>query len=567
MNEQEQGPQGHDEQGREPDKKRDKSGRRGRISMICALAIVVVGVAFIAGARMVLGDSAATPFPLPGKAEVDAGIVAFDHDAGEDGAGLFANGDRVLEVQVSGLQEGESAAAKNTRCLQDVIDEVSERGGGTVHIPAGDYYFAVGGAYERGHYAIEARNNVAIVGAGADETTLMPLGTWEETRRHRNGIDMFWFDGVETGEYLVNADFFDLTVDGLFARGAEDGYNASGKGFFFKLFRDCDWENVVVKGTDGTGFGVDFPIDCTIKNCIAIGCGKNATVESAGASGFGIGVGYSPSESILIEGCTSYDNTKYGFFFEHQSIFGGSDFNAVRSRGFVVRDCYASGNLYNFGGNRAYDVSYESCVSGISDDSSREAYTRHAYMLEDHTVRISYSDCSVEQSCNDVSSSDAYYEAVRWALDNGVVESGSSDVHAFRPNDVTTRGEAAVMLWRLEGWPGDLALGPVVAASAPTSDVAATDYCADAVRWLKEIGLTGTDEFRPNDPVTRAEAITLLWRLETGGSSESVEPYYAHAFTWAVDNGIMTSAQAADPQHEITRGEAAMFIYAYATLE
>ena len=94
--------------------------------------------------------------------------------------------------------------------------------------------------------------------------------------------------------YLINADFSDFVIDGDSVRGgiatAGGQYLTDGKGFMINLFSNCDWNNVVVKNTDATGFGVDCPINSTIRNCKAINCGKAATTSDNGASGFGIGI-------------------------------------------------------------------------------------------------------------------------------------------------------------------------------------------------------------------------------------------------------------------------------------
>lgn len=549
---------------------------------------MIAGLAVIGGVRLVFGEEPFERIPLLGGASTYAGasadeagaLDALEGDRGNAPADLFGSAPAGYEVTASELMEGDKAAYENTRYLQHVIDAVSEAGGGVVHLPAGTFRFAAGGSYDDGDYAIAARSNVAIVGAGREDTTLMPVGNWALTGKYRNGVDMFWYDGMSTDTYLANADFADLTVDGIAARGSVSHYNASGKGFFFKLFRDCDWNNVAVKNTDGTGFGVDFPIACTLIDCVATGCGKIANENSVGASGFGIGVGYSSDESILIENCFSRDNTKYGFFFEHQSLFR-REFRATEAAGFVVRGCVASGNLYNFGGNRAYDIRYESCVSAVSDDDRREAYTSHAYMLERNTVRVTFEQCAVDQSMSDVNPSDACYDAVRWALDSGIVEAGSDNVHAFRPDDAATRREAAFMFWRLAGWPGDVLIGPESETTPAAADVPAKDPCAEAVRWLRGEGYSIGETFRPDDTVTNAEAATLLWRYagEPGDSGEAgaageaksaalpgTAPYYAGALTWAVKSDIMTSYQASLPFAPVSRAELVQMVYRFSQM-
>jgi hypothetical protein len=135
------------------------------------------------------------------------------------------------------------------------------------------------------------------------------------------------------------------------------------------LFRNCHWKNVTVRYTDATGFGVDCSMDSSITNCTAIGCGKAATSESTGASGFGIGYGYAPGEHIEIRDCTSRDHAKFGFFFEHQGRFDPQRYDPQNQGSFVVIGCDASGNLYYFGGIRAENVTYRQCTAADATGS------------------------------------------------------------------------------------------------------------------------------------------------------------------------------------------------------
>ena len=94
-----------------------------------------------------------------------------------------------------------------------------------------------------------------------------------------------------------------------------------------------------------------------------MGCGKAATLESGGASGFGIGFGYSEDESIVISDCASEKNKKFGFFLEHQGRFNREKYSAVPIGKFIVKNCFASENLFGFGGINASNTVYEECVS------------------------------------------------------------------------------------------------------------------------------------------------------------------------------------------------------------
>ncbi len=410
------------------------------------------------------------------------------------------------------LEEGYDAADANTRTLQEAIDRASDTAG-EVRLAPGVFYFRPAHKTTMGDYVIAMRDNVSIVGSGMGATVLKPLGVYSSTGEAPHGIDMFYYDGLLTGTYLERACFADFTIDGSSTQGDPEQYNASGKGFFFKLFRSCSWDRVEVANTDGTGFGADFPIDCTMKNCVAWKCGKNATSDSAGASGFGVGTGFSNDESMMIENCVSHDNAKFGFFFEHQTIFNTPRMEATSARGFQVRNCGASGNLVNFGGNRANDVRYVDCVSGTAHAAAQEEYTAYAFRFMNHSTRITVEDAVIDQFYEDVSPDDACYEAISWALRRNIAEVGRANKGLFRPNDQALRGEVALFIWRYAGRPGEVLFGPDPVLEWPLPDVSEQAYYADAVRWLVADGITRSEQFRAHDALMRGELVSLLWRF------------------------------------------------------
>ena len=476
-------------------------------------------------------------------------------------------------VVAEGLSEDPGMARENSLYLQRLISRMSYLGGGTVELPAGRFCFAAVGEHAAGDYAIKMRDDVKILGAGMEETVLMPVGVWAETGDYEHGVDMFVHFGVEEGDYLENADFEKFTIDASLTCGNPDAYNASGKGFFFKLFKDCDWRNVAVKNTDGTGFGMDFPINSTLDDCLASGCGKNATSEDVGASGFGIGTGYSELESIVIRNCEAYDNTKFGFFFEHQTRFD-SDIEALSAAGFAVVDCSASGNLYNFGGARAHDVTYERCVSELSEDIDREVYTVRAFCFENHSCRTSVLDCTVEQRFADVSPDDACYEAAVWALSESLIESGawSNGEMLFHAERDMLRAEAVALLWRYAGRPGGVLPGGSPDVPENHVDVLSTDYYADAVLWMSSIGDATLTEFRGEDPITQAELITMMWRmagkpeaeLDAGDLGAGSGAYYADALAWACEQGLAPEDLISfEPDRVCSRAEVVVLLHSY----
>ena len=108
------------------------------------------------------------------------------------------------------------------------------------------------------------------------------------------------------------------------------------------------------------------------------------------------------------------------------------------------------------------------------------------------------------------------------------------------------------------------------------ADVPANSYYADAVSWAAKNGITGgigNGLFGPNQPCTRAQIVTFLWRAagapEPKGTVSfadiSADSYYAQAVAWAVENGITAGVGNGrfDPNSTCTRGQIATFLYRY----
>ena len=101
-----------------------------------------------------------------------------------------------------------------------------------------------------------------------------------------------------------------------------------------------------------------------------------------------------------------------------------------------------------------------------------------------------------------------YYDAVLWAVENGITK-GTSDT-TFSPNMTCTRAQIVAFLWRSEK-------SPAVGTANPFADVKSTAYYADAVLWAVKENITkGTTSttFSPDADCTRAQIVTFLWRCK-----------------------------------------------------
>lgn len=181
-------------------------------------------------------------------------------------------------------------------------------------------------------------------------------------------------------------------------------------------------------------------------------------------------------------------------------------------------------------------------------------------------VEVSFQEIVIEPDnpFTDVSTSDYYYDAVLWAVKNGVTNGTSATT--FGPNMAVSRAQMVTFLWRAHG-------SPKATGTNPFTDVSTSDYYYDAVLWAVANGVTnGTSAttFSPDTAVTRSQAVTFQWRAAgspvVSGSSfgdVATDAYYVNAVTWAVANGITngTGGNTFSPDVVVSRAQAVTFLY------
>ena len=116
---------------------------------------------------------------------------------------------------------------------------------------------------------------------------------------------------------------------------------------------------------------------------------------------------------------------------------------------------------------------------------------------------------------NDVRTGDYYYEAVLWAVENGVTKGTSATT--FGSKNTCTRRDVVTFLWRAAGEPEP------ASAENRFEDVPEDDYYTKAVLWAVERKITsGVDgtHFAPKDFCTRAEIVTFLYRANQAGGNK-----------------------------------------------
>ena len=116
--------------------------------------------------------------------------------------------------------------------------------------------------------------------------------------------------------------------------------------------------------------------------------------------------------------------------------------------------------------------------------------------------------------------------------------------------------------------------------TSPFSDVSTSAYYYEAVKWAQKKGITGgigNGLFGPNQPCTRAQIVTFLWRAAGSpvvnyamNMSDVPEgSYYAEAVRWALSEGITTGTteNTFSPDSECTRAQAVAFLFRYTASE
>ncbi len=227
------------------------------------------------------------------------------------------------------------------------------------------------------------------------------------------------------------------------------------------------------------------------------------------------------------------------------------------------------------GGSVTIDVPFEWSMKGLLrayyiDDNGNKSAIDVTYKNGVATLVLNHFSTYVVEavdalSFTDVSVKEYYFDAIAWAVKNAITEGVNDTI--FAPGASCTRAQMVTFLWRANGSPE-----PTV-TELPFTDVAVDAYYAKAVLWAVENGITtGTSDttFDPDGVVTRAEAVTFLWRAAGNPAADGnlfadVEStkYYAEAVRWAVANGVTKgiSNTSFAPGSACTRAQIVTFLY------
>ena len=463
----------------------------------------------------------------------------------------------------------------------------------------------------KGNFTGTASKDFAIAQAylSVENQTVTHFRTETDAKSFAVPADMFLADEKETGFTITVTDY---AGDEIFTTApAVDGSNVNyqlngtvGTAFVevkvkpdssnyvnasFKLtFVVNDKENVSgsISFPDGsavyTGTGIKYE-NATISGysgTLRYGYTPNAsTGASLDASGLPLTVG-TYTVAVTFNSDASFGYKTATFTITKATPTGTPGYTKLETSGKTLADAKLTVGTIRPAGTIAWDLP----LTTVLEDGKAYAWTftpndTHNYAILTGTL-VPYVDDGMDYipgviggntgsfNFHDVSRLDYFYDAVKWAAENGIA-SGTGR-YTFSPNAVCTRAQTVTFLWRAAGSP--LPRYRV----CPFTDVNPRDYYYDAVLWAVEQGITtglNATTFGPDVTVTRGQVATFLYRAASAAKPNTFSPftdvkttaYNYDAILWAYDNRITTgtSDTTFSPDAYCTRAQIVTFLYRY----
>lgn len=325
------------------------------------------------------------------------------------------------------------------------------------------------------------------------------------------------------------------------------------------------YENATISGYSGT---------------LRYGYTPNAsTGASLDASGLPLTVG-TYTVAVTFNSDASFGYKTATFIITKATPTGTPGYTKLETNGKTLADAKLTVGTIRPAGTIAWDLP----LTTVLEDGKAYAWTftpndTHNYTILTGTL-IPYVDDGMDYipgviggntgsfNFHDVSRLDYFYDAVKWAAENGIA-SGTGR-YTFSPNAVCTRAQTVTFLWRAAGSP--LPRYRV----CPFTDVQPSDYYYNAVLWAVEQGITtglNANTFGPDVTVTRGQVATFLYRAASAAKPNTFNPftdvkttaYNYNAILWAYDNRITTgtSDTTFSPDASCTRAQIVTFLYRY----
>lgn len=463
----------------------------------------------------------------------------------------------------------------------------------------------------KGNFTGTASKNFAIAQAylSVENQTVTHFRTETDAKSYAVPADMFLADEKETGFTITVTDYDgdEIFTTAPAVNGTNVNYQLNGtvgtafvevkvkpdssnyaNASFTLTFVVNDKENVSgsISFPDGsavyTGTGIKYE-NATISGysgTLRYGYTPNAsTGASLDASGLPLTVG-TYTVAVTFNSDASFGYKTATFTITKATPTGTPGYTKLETSGKTLADAKLTVGTIRPAGTIAWDLP----LTTVLEDGKAYAWTftpadTHNYTILTGTL-VPYVDDGMDYipgviggntgsfNFHDVSRLDYFYDAVKWAAENGIA-SGTGRYN-FSPDAVCTRAQTVTFLWRAAGSP--LPRYRV----CPFTDVNPRDYYYDAVLWAVEQGITtglNATTFGPDVTVTRGQVATFLYRAASAAKPSTFNPftdvkttaYNYNAILWAYDNRITTgtSDTTFSPDAYCTRAQIVTFLYRY----
>ena len=463
----------------------------------------------------------------------------------------------------------------------------------------------------KGNFTGTASKDFAIAQAylSVENQTVTHFRTETDAKSYAVPADMFLADEKETGFTITVTDYAgdEIFTTAPAVNGTNVNYQLNGtvgtafvevkvkpdssnyaNASFTLTFVVNDKENVSgsISFPDGsavyTGTGIKYE-NATISGysgTLRYGYTPNAsTGASLDASGLPLTVG-TYTVAVTFNSDASFGYKTATFTITKATPTGTPGYTKLETSGKTLADAKLTVGTIRPAGTIAWDLP----LTTVLEDGKAYAWTftpadTHNYTILTGTL-IPYVDDGMDYipgviggntgsfNFHDVSRLDYFYDAVKWAAENGIA-SGTGR-YTFSPNAVCTRAQTVTFLWRAAGSP--LPRYRV----CPFTDVQPSDYYYNAVLWAVEQGITtglNATTFGPDVTVTRGQVATFLYRAASAAKPNTFSPftdvkttaYNYDAILWAYDNRITTgtSDTTFSPDAYCTRAQIVTFLYRY----
>lgn len=463
----------------------------------------------------------------------------------------------------------------------------------------------------KGNFTGTASKNFAIAQAylSVENQTVTHFRTETDAKSYAVPADMFLADEKETGFTITVTDYDgdEIFTTAPAVNGTNVNYQLNGtvgtafvevkvkpdssnyaNASFTLTFVVNDKENVSgsISFPDGsavyTGTGIKYE-NATISGysgTLRYGYTPNAsTGASLDASGLPLTVG-TYTVAVTFNSDASFGYKTATFTITKATPTGTPGYTKLETSGKTLADAKLTVGTIRPAGTIAWDLP----LTTVLEDGKAYAWTftpadTHNYTILTGTL-VPYVDDGMDYipgviggntgsfNFHDVSRLDYFYDAVKWAAENGIA-SGTGR-YTFSPNAVCTRAQTVTFLWRAAGSP--LPRYRV----CPFTDVKPSDYYYNAVLWAVEQGITtglNATTFGPDVTVTRGQVATFLYRAASAAKPSTFNPftdvkttaYNYDAILWAYDNRITTGASDTTftPDAFCIRAQIVTFLYRF----